>query len=799
MWLNDVRIALRSLAKSPGFTITVFLILALGIGANTATFSMVDAVLVRSLPYPEPDRLVNVWPEQPLPRGAYVLFEQRSRSYENLMGYGQTSRISLTGVGEPVRLSSLSVTGDFFSVLGGRAALGRVFQEGDDQPGRDRVVILGQRLFQQRFGKDPNVIGRSITLDGVERTVVGVMPANFEFPSRGVDVWLPATFDPRQFQTYWVAGALHVVGRLRPGVSVERAGTELRELMSAIRKAFPWPMPDSYGVDATAVLLREGIVGGVRPILLVLMMAVGLVLLTACVNMANLGLVRARARHREMSLRAALGAGRRRLTAQLLAESLTLGLVGGAAGLLLASAGISWLRRLLPESMPRLDEIGIDLRVAAFTLAVSLLTGLAIGILPALSASRPDLQSMLKEDSRGGGSTRGSRRFMGLLVSLEVAVTLVLAVGAGLLVRSFWERLQSPPGFEPDNVLSVSLAPPEVRYDSDAKRRILYGELLRRLAALSDVAQAGLTSQLPFSDEVFDGVFRIEGKPVASGGDWPISDAFFSVSSDYLRTLGVPLLRGRWFTLQDREGSPGVVLISESLAQKYWPDQDPVGQRIQFPGDKEWQTIVGVVADTKISQLTEETQTALYRPFLQAPTGPMSLVLRTRSEPERVMASLRQIVTEVEADMPVSSVQLLNDLIARSLAQPRFTMSLLFSFAVLALVLALLGIYGVTAYTVTQRNREIAVRVALGAAPRRVLWLIVRQGLALAVLGVALGVPAALMAARYMRELLYGVSSQDPATFSAVALLLTAMVTLASYLPARRALHIDPVLQLRSE
>lgn len=798
MWLNDVRIALRSLAKSPGFTVTVLLILALGIGANTATFSMVNAVLVRSLPYSEPDRLVDVWPESPLPRGAYALYEQRSRSYENLMGYGQASRLSLTGVGEPVRLSSLFVTGDFFSVLGSQAALGRTFREGDDQPGRDRLVIVSQNLFQHRFANDPNVIGRSITLDGVARTVVGVMPANFAFPSRDVDVWLPATFDPSQFETYWVAGALHMVGRLRPGVSWERAGTELRELMPAIRGAFPWPMPDTYGMDATVLPLRERIVGGVRPILLVLMIAVGLVLLIACVNMANLGLVRARTRQREMSLRAALGAGRGRLTSQFLAESLTLGLVGGAAGLLLAAAGISWLRALLPGTMPRLEEIGIDLRVAGFTLVVSLFTGLVIGILPALSASRPDLQGTLKEDSRGGGSARGSRRFMGLLVSVEVAVTLVLAVGAGLLVRSFWERLQSPPGFEPNNVLSVSLAPPEVRYDSDAKRRILYGDLLHRFAALPNVAQVGLTSQMPFSDEIFDAVFQIEGKPAGGGGDWPNSDAYFSVSSDYLRTLGVPLLHGRWFTEQDREGAPGVVLISESLAKRYWPDQDPVGKRLQFPGDQEWQTIVGVVADTKISQLTEETRTALYRPFLQAPTGPMTVVLRTRSEPGRVMTSLRRIVAEVEPNMPVSSVQSLDDLIGRSLAQPRFTMGLLFSFAVLALVLALLGIYGVTAYAVTQRNREIAVRVALGAVPREVLWLIVRRGLALAVLGVALGVPAALVATRYMEKLLYGISSQDPATFLTIALLLIAMVTLASYLPARRALHVDPILELRA-
>jgi len=798
MGFNDARLAFRSLAKSPGFTVTAVLILALGIGANTAIFSVVNTILMRSLPFPQPNRLVNIWPDGSLPRGAYALFEQRSRSYENLIGYGQAGHLSLTGVGEPVRLTSLVVTGDFFSVLGGRAALGRVFEEGDAKPGRDKVVLLSQDLFQHRFRNDPQVIGKSITLGGIARTVVGVMPTQFAFPSRDVDVWLPATFDPRQFQTYWIAGALHTVGRLRSGVSAERAGTELRELMPAIRGSFPWHMPDSYGKGATVVPLRERIVGGVRPVLLVLMMAVGLVLLIACVNMANLGLVRARSRNREMSIRAALGAGRGRLTAQLLTESLTLGLAGGAAGLLLAAAGISWLRARLPESMPRLEEIGIDLRVAGFTLVVSLLTGLAIGVLPILSASRPDLQSTLKEDSRGGGSARSSRRFMGLLVSVEVAVTLVLAVGAGLLVRSFWERLQSPPGFAPAGLLSASLAPPELRYDSDGKRRLLYGEVLRRLAALPDVTQVGLTSQIPFSEKIFDGVFQIEGKPAAEG-DWPIANAFFVVSSDYLRALGVPLLRGRWFTSQDLAGAPGVVLISKSLAQRYWPDQDPVGKRLQFPGDKEWQTVVGVVADTKISQLTEESQTALYRPFLQAPTGPMTVVIRSRFEPKRIVALLRRIVTEVEPAMPVSSVQSLDDLISRSLAQPRFTMGLLFSFAVLALVLALLGIYGVTAYAVTQRNREIAVRVALGAGPTHVIWLIVRQGLTLAVLGVALGVPAALVATQYMGELLYRVSSQDPATFATVALLLAAMVALASYLPARRALHVDPILELRAE
>jgi putative ABC transport system permease protein len=798
MWLNDVRVALRSLAKSPGFTVTVVLILALGIGANTAIFSVVNTVLMRSLPYREPDRLVNIWPEGSLPRGAYALFEQRSQAYESLMGYGLSSRLSLTGAGEPARLNALFVTGDFFSVLGSRAALGRTFEEGDGRPGRDRLVILSHDLFQRRFAADSKVIGRSIALDGVERTIVGVMPSGFAFPNRDSDVWVPAVIDPSQFQTYWVTGPLRMVGRLRPGVPVRRAEAELRELMPEIRKAFPWRMPDDYGLDATVVPLRERIVGGVRPVLLVLMMAVGLVLLVSCVNVANLGMVRARTRRREMSVRAALGAGRGRLTAQLLAENLTLGLAGGAAGFLLGSTGISLLRAHLPESVPRLGEIGLDLRVAGFTLLVALITGLAIGILPALQASRPDLQTVLKEDSKGGGAARGSRRFMGLLVVGEIAVTLVLAISAGLLVRSFWERLQSPPGFEPDHVLSASLAPPELRYDSEAKRRGLYGEVLRRLAALPGVVRVGLTNQMPFSDEIFGAVFQLENKPV-EGGNWPISDASFVVSSDYLQTLGVPLLRGRWLTPQDREGAPGVVLINESLARRYWPSQDPVGKRLQFPGDKDWQTIVGVVADTKISQLTEEARTALYRPFLQGPTGPMSVVLRTRSEPERVIASLRQAVAEVDADTPISSVQSLDGLIARSLAQPRFTMGLLFAFAVLALVLALLGIYGVTAYAVAQRNREIAVRVALGARAEHVLWLIVRQGLALAVLGVVLGVPVALFATRYMGELLYGISSRDPATFAAVALLLAVMVTLASYLPARRALHVDPIVELRAE
>ncbi len=798
MWLNDVRVAFRSLLKSPGFTVTVILILALGIGVNTAIFSVVNAVLVRSLPYQQPDRLVSVWPEGSLPRGSFALYRQRSQAYESLMGYGLDSHLSLTGDGEPVRLNAIFVTGNFFSVLGSRPARGRAFEPGDDQPGRDKLVILSHDLFQRRFGGRPDLIGRTIRLDGVDRTVAGVMPAGFGFPSRQVDVWLPALLDPSSFELYWVSGALKMVGRLRPEATVERANTELRELMPEIRKSFPWRMPDDYGQDAAVVPLRERIVGGVRPVLFVLTIAVGLVLLIACVNVANLGLVRARARRREISVRAALGAGRGRLTGQLLTESLCLSFLGGIGGYLLGAAGISLLRAHLPEGIPRLDEVSFDLRVAGFTLLISLVTSFVIGVLPAIRASRADLQTALKEDSRGGGSARNSRRFMSTLVAFEVALTLVLAIAAGLLVRSFLHRLEAPSGFQPDNILSASLAPPDFRYKSDAERRILYEEIRNRLAALPDVAQVGLTSYMPFSDEIFGTVFEMEGKPV-EGGDWPLSGAFAAVSPDYLKTLGVRLVRGRWFTPRDREGAPAVALISQGLAQRYWPNQDPLGKRLRFPGQKEWQTIVGLVADVKFSQLTEETKTALYRPMLQAPVGSMSVVLRTRSEPDRVAESLRQVVASVDKDTPVSSIQPLDRLIARSLAQPRFTMGLLFVFAVLALTLAILGIYAVTAYTVTQRNREVAVRMALGAEPRQVLWLILRQGLLLAAAGVAIGVPAALFFTKFLSALLYGVSAQDPATFVAVALLLGSVVAFASYLPARRALRVDPILELRTE
>jgi predicted permease len=798
MWLNDLRVAFRSILKTPGFTVIVVLILALGVGANTIIFSVVNTVLMRSLPYKAPDRLVSIWPEGSLPRGCFSLYRQRSQSFEDMMGYGLPSYLSLTGQGEPARLNATFVTSNFFSLLGAQPGLGRTFEPGDDQPGRDKLVILSQELFQRRFGGDSRLVGKAIQLDGIDRTVVGVMPAGFGFPDRKVEVWLPALLDSSNFESYWVSGALRMVGRLAPGVPVERANAELRELMPEIRKAFPWPMPDDFGLDARAVPLRERIVGGVRPILLVLMVAVGLVLLIACINVANLGLVRARSRRREIAVRAALGAGRGRLTGQLLTESLALSLLGGLGGYLLGAAGLSLLRALLPEGIPRLDEVVLDLRVAGFTLLVSLVTGLVIGVLPALRASRPDLHTALKEDSRGSGSARNSRRSMGILVAFEVAVTVVLAIGAGLLVRSFSQRLASPPGFEPDNLLSAFLAPPEFRYKSDAERRILYEEIHSRLAALPDVLQVGLTNNMPFSDEIFGSVFEIEGQPV-QGGAWPISGASAAVSTDYLRTLGVPLIRGRWFLPQDREGALGAVLISEGLARRYWPKENPLGKRIRFPGQPDWQTIVGIVADVKFSQLTEETKTALYRPMLQAPVGPMAVVLRTRSKPDDMAVSLRRIVAGVDKDTPISAIQPLDRLIARSLAQPRFTMGLLFVFAVLALTLATLGIYGVTAYAATQRNREIAVRVALGAKPRQVLWLILRQGLLLAAVGVAVGLPAAFFLTKYLSTLLYGVSAQDPATFMAVALLLVAVVALASYLPARRALRVNPILELRTE
>jgi predicted permease len=799
----DLRFAARTLAKSPTFTIVAVLTLALGIGANTAIFSLVNGVLLRPLPYAMPDRLVQLWPEGSFPRGGVELLGERSRAYERLSGVGYTTQLVLNGRGEPERLTGAPVAPDLFATLGVSAAIGRTLRPGEQGTGRDGVVVLSHGLWQRRFGGDPKVLGSGITLGGVDRTVVGVMPPGFVFPSRDVEFWIPAPYSPDDPTLHWDMGWLRPVGRLRPGATVEQARAELNALMPEVRAGFPWHMPGDWGAGADAVPMRDAITGNVRRMLLVLLGAVALVLLVACVNVGNLLLARSATRRKEMAVRAALGAGRGRLVRQLLTESLLLALLGGAAGLLLAMAALPALTALLPADMPRLEEVGLDGRVLGFTLALAVLTGVGFGLVPAWRVLRPN--SNLHQGLQDGGNAGTSRRRWRLvsgLVAAEVALSVVLVVGALLLVKSVWLLLRVDPGFQRESVVTASVDPPEFRYGDRASRQVFYQELLRRLNTLPGADVAAVATAIPFSGTASHSIFLIEGRPEPGTGDseWPLADARLIVSPEYFRALGIPILEGRGFTEGDGEGAQPVALVSRKLADSYWPGEGAIGRRIKFPWSKSWSTIVGVVGDVKWDRLSAEAGKGLYLPMLQSGIGPMRIVVRTGDAGEdAVLANLRPLVASLDKDTPVSDVGTLEQLVSASAAESRSIMLLLGLFALVALALGAVGIYGVIAYAVSQRRREIGIRLALGARAGQILWLVLWQGAILAALGIALGLLGAFGATRVLQSLLFEVSATDPVTFATVAVLLAAVALLASYLPGRRAARVDPTRALRSE
>ncbi|HEX7049880.1 MAG TPA: ABC transporter permease [Longimicrobiales bacterium] len=795
---HDLRYALRSLRKAPGFAGVAVLTLALGIGANTAIFSVVDGVLLRPLPYPEPDRLVS-FVEAGSYKGAFLEYRERAESFEAIAAYTPGQAFSLTGRGEPVRLEGAVVSAGLFSVLGAKPLLGRTFLPGEDEAGREPVVVLSHGLWQQRFGADPGIIGEEVRLDGIARTVVGVMPPGFRFPSASTQLWVPASIRAADPIDLWGMSVGTTIARLRPGVTLEEARTEVRTLEPRMRELFPWDMPEDYGRNATVVPLRDRIVGDVRPMLLVLLGAVGFVLLIACANVANLLLARATTRRRELAVRVALGAGRRRLMRQLLTESVMLAALGGIVGLFLAFWGVELLVAGLPADTPRLAGIGIDGRVLGFTAALTFATGLVFGVLPALRASRSEPHDALKE---GGRTATGARtRLSAALVVTEIALAVVLVTGAGLLIRSFWRLLRVDPGFRVENVVAATVAPPTFRYADGAARRAFYQELLGRLEALPGVTGAGITDRLPFGGRNYGSVFVIEGRPdpATQGGDWPLADIAATISADYLRTMGIRVLRGRGFTPADRADAPGVVLINQALARRYWPDEDPIGRRIRGPGSVPWLTIVGIVDDVAYNRLADTDLPAFYMPLLQHGPEVVSVVVRSTADPATLAANLRAVVASIDEDTPVSDVRAMAQRVSDSLGRPRFTMLLLTAFAAAALILGAVGIYGVIAYAVSQRIHEIGIRMALGARAGDVLGMVVRQGAALAMIGIAVGLLAAFATTRLLAGLLYGVGATDAATFLAVPLLLGAVALAASWIPARRAARVDPVVALRNE
>jgi predicted permease len=808
---QDVRYALRTLRKSPAFALIAVLTLALGIAANTAIFSVVDAVLLRPLPYADADRLVSIWnsyAEPQLPRAAlspadFADFSEQHAGFTAMSALADRN-VNLTGHDEPQRLQSYVVSPNFFRVLGVRALLGRTFLDEEGVGGRDRVAVLSHDLWRRTFGADSGVVGRTIQLSGTPHTVVGVMPPGVRFPDapsflfpERAELWLPFSWERRRAEPRGDQ-FLRGIGRLGPGVTLERARQDLAVIAARLRAQYPDTYRAEYGWMPVLVPMREQILGDSRPALLVLLGAVAFVLLIACANVANLTLARGAGRRKEIALRTALGAGRARLVRQLLTESVVLSAMGGALGLLLAVWLVRVLARLGPEDIPRLANAGVDVRVLGFTLAVTLLTGIVFGLVPALQQSRTDVQGALKDGGRGASEGAPRHRLRGTLVVAEVALAVVVLVGAGLLLRSFVRLQRVDPGFDARGVLTMQLSLPRTRYEGESQVAAFYTRLLDRLATLPGVSSAGAVHPLPLGGDGWGASFLVEGQPVAAGEAFPHAD-FAAVTPHYFRSMGIPLVAGRVFTARDDAGAPPVVVVDASLARQYWPRENPIGKRLNLAGqpDSVWSTVVGVVGHVRSGTLQQAGEPQIYLSYFQDVRGTMSVTIRGSGDPMRLATSVRDVVRSLDADQPIAKMRVMDDIVARTTARQRFNLLLLSTFAASALLLAAVGIYGVTSYAVGQRTNEIGVRLALGALPGDVLSLVVGQGMRLVLLGVALGVAAALAVSRLMAGLLYGVGAADVATYVAIGALLSVVALLACYLPARRATHVDPATALR--
>lgn len=804
--LQDLRYAARTLARTPGFTAVAVATLALGIGATTAIWSLVDAVLLRPLPFSEPDRLAAVWmtggqggERYPMSEADLRDWRARNRAFAQVSAFVET-RFALTGEGEPELLSGAWVTSNFFATLGVRPLLGRAPLPEDDRPAAEAAVVLSHGFWRRRFAADPRVVGRTVALDGSRLTVLGVMPPEVAFPpgSYGpVELWtvLKDAPPPRRGPYY-----LNGVARLAPGVTLEGARAELAVIGRAIERDNPL---SNAGARFAAAPLADDLVGNVRPALLVLLGAVGFVLLIAAANVANLLLVRAAGREREMAVRAALGAGRRRIARQLLTESVLLAAAGAAAGLLLAWWGVELLPRFAPAALPRLDGVALDGRVLGFTALLTLATGLLFGLAPALQGSRRDLHAGLKEGGRSGDSP-GRQRLRRLVVASEVAAALVLLVGAGLLLASYWRLQGTSAGIRPEGVWTTQVELPSARYEEDRQVIAFYRELLARIEALPGVRSAGVGISLPPHMLTMTDGFTPEGHTVPPGRSAPLAVLDF-VSPGYFQTLGVPLLAGRPFGPADREEAPGVVIVNRTLARRHFP-QGAVGRRLKIGGperpDNAWLEIVGVVADVKYGGLAAPAEPAYYLPTGQLASHGMRLVVRADGRDAAaagLAARVRQTVRGLDRDLPVEAVRPLPGLVAESIAAPRLRTQLIGAFGALALVLAAIGIYGVLAYTVAQRTREVGIRMALGAGRGGVTRLVLGEMLGVVLGGLAVGLAAAFALTRLLRGLLFEIAPTDPRIFVGVPLLLAVCALLAAYLPARRAARVEPVVALRSE
>ena len=800
---RDVRLGVRTLVHSPIFTAVTVLSLALGIGANTAIFSVVNGLLLRPLSYPESDRLVDVWhtpPQQSFPGldrfsvspANYLDWKAQSNSFEQMAVYGYAG-LSLSTGNDPLPLIGTTVSSDFFSVLRTNAMLGRTFTPDEEQPGRDQVVVISHALWQRAFGANPNLVGQTVTLNSRSFNVVGVMPAGFEFP-READLWIPLAWDDKERQVRSIHDYL-VIARLKPNVSAQQAQAEMSTISSRLEQQYP---EENKGWGARVIPLREDLVGDVRTALLVLFGAVSFVLLIACANVANLMLARGANRQREMAVRIALGAGRARLVRQLLTESVLLAVTGGLLGLLVAVLGSKILVQV--GSLPNAGDTGIDMWTLGFTLLVSFAAGIIIGIMPALQFTKTSVSETLKQGSgRTDGSSLKQYTRKALVIS-EVALSLVLLIGAGLMIRSFWKLQNVDPGFDTRNALTMSVVLTLNRYPEPQQRLAFVDQAIEKIRAVPGVVSVGTTTKIPLAGGGSTQPFSIEGRPAGAIAEQPMAQTRY-ISPDYFKAIGIPLRQGRFFSEQDREKSVPVVIISEAMARRFWPGENPIGRRLtpSFHNEEGAREIVGIVGDVKARGLDSDPSTMMYLPFKQAPLPFVSFVVRTASNPESLIQPVSKAIYSIDKDQALTDVQTMDHVLLASLSGRRFNMTLLLTFAGVALMLAAVGVYGVMNYTVTLRRRELGIRMALGAARMDVLRLVLVQGLALTLIGVAAGLISAYALTRLMASLLYGVTATDYLTFGSVSVMLILVGLIASYVPARRATKVNPTIALRAE
>jgi putative ABC transport system permease protein len=806
--LHDVRFGLRILARNPSVTALSTIALALGIGGSTLIFSVVYAVLLKPLPVADPDRLVWIWANSPSRNLAYAFtaystyaeWKASSPSFESMSAYAPASATLLVG-NEPERLDVLRVNAAFFSMLGISPVVGRNFLAEEDQPGAPRVAILSYALWERRFGRDTSVIGRSINLDGESVAVTGVLPRGFAFgavestfPNRRADIYVPIAHSTARGTRGAPSPSVGVYARLRPGVPIERAQAEIDAVSRRLEAAYA----DMKGTGAQVWRVRDFTVRDVRLSLLVLFGAVGLVLLLACANVANLLLVRASVRQREIALRTALGAGRWRILRQLLTESVILGLCGGVAGLALAAAGTRLVARYGPERIPFLKEVSLDGRVFAFAILASLLTGILFGLAPALAAFRARLSETLKEGSIAAGESRCRNRFRGALVVIEVAIAMLLTIGATLTMRTLLRLQATNPGFDAEGVLTASITLPTTKYAKPEQRFAFYQRLLDRVKVMPGVQAASMVSLIPLGGSNTGRNFIIEGQPAPRPEDAPI---FWRrvIDPDYFRVMKIRLVRGREFTSQDA-GSPRIAIINEAMARRFWPNTDPLGKRFGTGRtEQSWLTVVGVVGDVKFTSLTKDAELEFYELYRQVSIADMILTVRTVTDPQRLAPALRQAVLETDPTQPISQITPMAQYVSDAVGTPRMSALLLAGFGTTALLLAAVGIYAVISFSVTRRTREIGIRIALGAAGRDVMRAVVGHAVALASVGIAIGIGSALALNSVMQRMLFGVTATEPSAYLAVSAVMIAIAALAAYVPARRATRIDPSAALRCE